>query len=219
MRINKNDTIANQPVLIVRKLLKHIAGRQWPDDSIFKLITDVLQVNKNSAIEILTTLKEEGYLEKVELGRRQVWVTTIKGNSLMMASAAKPIKRETADKLFSDFLKRVEQVNQEDYYLYKISTVIIFGSYLGQEDRLGDIDIAVEIIPKEQDTKKHSSLTHQRANEAKQNGRNFNNMVEELFWAREEVKRYLRSRSRSISLHETTDPILKQVEYKVIYEE
>lgn len=50
------------------------------------------------------------------------------------------------------------------------------------------------------------------------NGRNFSNFVEQLFWPQTEVLKYLKSRSRSISIHTTDDQILKKVDFKVIYE-
>ena len=43
---------------------------------------------------------------------------------------------------------RVFNVNSSKYYLYKVSNVIIFGSYLSKIDRINDIDVAVEILPK-----------------------------------------------------------------------
>ena len=46
----------------------------------------------------------------------------------------------------------------------------------------------------------------------------FSNFVEQLFWPQTEVLKYLKSHSRSISIHTTDDQILKQVDFKVIYE-
>ena len=66
--------------------------------------------------------------------------------------------------------------------------------------------------------KRHGKLTRDRAREERDKGRTFSSLIDELYWAQTEVKRFLKSRSRSISLHETDDPILEQVAYQVIYE-
>lgn len=115
-------------------------------------------------------------------------------------------------------MERVKEVNSNDYYLYQVKKVIVFGSYLSTKERLGDIDIAIELVPKEGEPKRYGKLTRERAREARDKGRTFSSFIDELYWARTEVKRFLKSRSRSISLHETDDPILEQVAYQVIYE-
>jgi predicted nucleotidyltransferase len=60
-----------------------------------------------------------------------------------MASAAKPISRASAEKKLAEFLDRVRKVKEDDYFLYKVEKVIVFGSYLGSADLLSDIDLAV----------------------------------------------------------------------------
>jgi predicted nucleotidyltransferase len=219
LRINSKDIIAGQPILKIRKLCRYIGGGTWEKEWLINLITEVVQVDLNTAKEIFDVLKEQGFIEQKKIGKQKLWINTIKGNSLAMASAAKPILRKTAEIKLRDFMDRVKQVNENDYYLFKVRKVILFGSYLGSSDKLGDIDIAIELVPKEQDPDKHIVLTQQRAQEAINQGRSFSTLLDQLFWARNEVRRFLKSRSRSISLHETNDPILKQVEFKVIYEE
>lgn len=95
----------------------------------------------------------------------------------------------------------------------------MFGSYLGDGERLGDIDIAIKITPKESDPDRLVKLVRARSSEARDNGRHFGNYTQELFWPQEEVLKFLKSRSRSISIHFTSDPVLKDAEYKVIFEE
>ena len=51
-----------------------------------------------------------------------------------------------------EFLKRVEEVNRDDFYPYRVSKLVLFGSYLNPEQMdLGDIDIAFELEPKIKD--------------------------------------------------------------------
>ena len=63
-----------------------------------------------------------------------------------------PINREKADRIMQEFLKRVEEVNRDDSYPYRVSKLVLFGSYLNPEQMdLGDIDIAFELEPKIKD--------------------------------------------------------------------
>ena len=50
------------------------------------------------------------------------------------------------------FLGRVERVNNDPYFLGKVTRVVLFGSMLKPEtERLSDIDLAVELASKEAD--------------------------------------------------------------------
>lgn len=71
--------------------------------------------------------------------------TTDAGRDLTRGSAAKRYKGGTATKALSEFIKRVELVNANPKYLYSVRHVAVFGSFLQWEDRLGDVDAAVDL--------------------------------------------------------------------------
>lgn len=48
-------------------------------------------------------------------------------------------------------MQRVEKINANDDYLHKVSKVMIFGSYLGTKEYLGDLDVAVQLKKKIKD--------------------------------------------------------------------
>ena len=113
---------------------------------------------------------------------------------------------------------RVFNVNSSKYYLYKVSNVIIFGSYLSKIDRINDIDVAVEILPKfEKDEQLKRNM--KRIEEVEVKGKYFSCFIDRLFYPEMEVFKFLKSGSRAISLHRSSDGILEQVEQKVIYQE
>jgi predicted nucleotidyltransferase len=41
----------------------------------------------------------------------------------------------------------MQAVNARDEYVYKIESVVLFGSMLTDMDRLGDVDLAIELQP------------------------------------------------------------------------
>jgi hypothetical protein len=70
---------------------------------------------------------------------------------------------------------------------------------------VGDIDLAALIVPKEKDHDKYVVLKRRRATELLDKGKTFRNVIEELFCAELEVRRYLKGRGRSIDLQDYQD--------------
>jgi hypothetical protein len=129
-----------------------------------------------------------------------------------------PFFRESAEKALVEFMDRVQEVNEDGRFLFRVRKVVLFGSFLIGSATLGDLDIAVELVPKEADAKKHSELILARANEAALNGKSFRNFIERLDFAAQEVRSFLKSRSRIIQLTDCQDGVLKIAEHRVIYE-
>jgi predicted nucleotidyltransferase len=101
----------------------------------------------------------------------------------------------------SQFLERVTQVNQNPYFLAKVTRVVLFGSMLKPEvERLSDVDVAVELTRKEPDFERAQEQNQQRAEELANHGRRFQNVLEwECCWYWEAF-RFLKGRSRVIAL-------------------
>lgn len=99
-----------------------------------------------------------------------------------MASAARPLKRKTADQAYTGFMDRVAQVNADPYYLYRATKVVLFGSYLTESETVNDIDLAIAIEPKEADDDRRGKQFDQRINEAVDKGVNFRNVAEYYGW-------------------------------------
>jgi predicted nucleotidyltransferase len=57
------------------------------------------------------------------------------------------IKRETAERILKEVVQKVKKFNSspESQFKYFVSKVLVFGSYLTQKVRLGDIDLAIQI--------------------------------------------------------------------------
>jgi len=215
MQININDEMFGLPVMKLREFFRRYTNN-WDIENIMYFF----DFDREKANTLMIQLEEEGYIEKGNKFRdEQLWRNSIKGNALALASAAKPILRITAERKINEFLVRVKEVNKNEYYLYKIKKVVLFGSYLSEAEKLGDIDLAIEIVPKETEPNKFQKLAHARSREAKHNGRHFSNYVEEVYWPQSEVLKFLKSRSRSISIHFVDEPVIKNSKHKVIFEE
>ena len=116
------------------------------------------------------------------------------GNALANATAARPISRRDACRRVEEFLARARSVNSDDSWLYRVGKVVIFGSYLNDQDRIGDIDLAIRL--------------ERRVRVAED-------------WAENEVKRYLRGGARCLSLHDwtTEEPWLEHAPHQVLLDD
>jgi predicted nucleotidyltransferase len=185
-------------------------------------VTKTFEVDEVVAGQIIQALLDEGYLLLDPDERyHERWLNTIKGNALANASAAKPVKRAVAEKHLLLFLKRVEHVNASNQYAYRVSKVVVFGSYLSDSSDLGDVDIAVELTAATSNSAELSRLLDSRRKVAIMEGRSFKSTFDEIIWPVQEVLLYLKSGSRIINLHRIEDDVLElpQTVQKVLYED
>ena len=210
MQIDKNQTIANFPILLIRKLLKDIGTFIIT----FDFVMEKLSISKRQALILLTELSKQGLIKNsTEKNKVIYWEITSKGNQLVLASTAKPISKNTADKSFNEFLERVVIVRDDNRFAFKVSEVILFGSYLNDQEFYGDIDLHVQLVPKESDERKHQEKCD---NIIKQSGKQFSTYLNKISWPANEVYSFIKGRSRVISLH-SGDPIINMVKTKVVY--
>ena len=221
MRINSADTIAGQPVLTIRQLFKKT---QYHGGTLSD-IANQLHVDQKAAREIFDTLCAEAYIEPTETPHyadedNTHWRTTLKGNSLALATARKPITRQTAERLLNEFLTRVKEINDCDDYVYYVKQVIIFGSYLSDSPNLGDIDLAIWVEFRYNDIQKRSENIRKRIELALQSGRTFKTFFAEFIWPYTEVIQLLKNRSPSISLHNLKDEgiLSTSIPSKILFE-
>jgi predicted nucleotidyltransferase len=118
-----------------------------------------------------------------------------------------------------DLLEWIERVNRGHHFLARVTRVIVFGSYLRPEvDRLGDVDVAVEMEPKEADRQRLRQLNYRRVAQAERSGHRFSTMLEREIWWRSKVFRFLKGGSRSINLHDyqAEKPLVDKVSHRIL---
>ena len=214
MRVNLNERIAGQPVAKVRELLKRGFGWSWESSYVVKR----LDVDRAGAKKVVAALRRRGYIRKTAStsSGEDLWDNTMKGNAFANATGAKPLLRTSADQRLTEFLARIDEVAKNQKFLYRVGTAILFGSYLTSKERINDIDLYLNLVPKEKDREKRDRLEQRRTEEAVRQGRTFNTFIDQISWPQTDVLKYLKARSRSISLH-TDDRILKYGKSKAIY--
>jgi predicted nucleotidyltransferase len=148
--------------------------------------------------ELAKALVAEGLIRKL---KNDAWTMCQAGMTFTAATAAKRLTRATADRALATFMERVVRVNSDPYFLGKVTRVALFGSMLNPNaDRPSDIDLAVEVVPKIADRDSHIEKNNERVQELMTLGHHFRHSIEYAACWQLEVFRYLKGRSRAISL-------------------
>jgi predicted nucleotidyltransferase len=172
VRIDPKAVIGGYPALMIRKLVRKLNNIQyWSAET----VQVILRNERSEAEAIVTTLVEAGLAVAAPIRVMDGWTTAQFARSFGSATAAKPITRQTADHALSQLLERVNQVNTDEWFLAKVTKVVVLGSYLRADvDRLSDLDIAVELQPKEANWDRLRELTLKRVEQLEMAGRRFN---------------------------------------------
>jgi predicted nucleotidyltransferase len=195
MRIDPKSTVAGHSALGLRQMLRKLRQQANWTAAEFEAATGVKSGQGRSLIR---RLRAEGLVEPAGSG---VWTVTQAGRTFAAATAGKRVTRSTAERALKEFLERVARVNADPYFLGKVVRVVLYGSLLHQEtDRPSDVDLAVEIAPKETDFERLTAQNYERVEHLRARGRRFRSVVEITGWWHWEVFGFLKGRSRVISL-------------------
>lgn len=191
MRIDPKGTIAGYPALLVRRALRQL-------DLYVEWDLGRLEAAVGEGRAFVKALATAGLVEPVGKG---LWSITQAGKTLSSATAARCVTRATAERALGEFLGRVDHVNGSAGFLGKVVAVVLFGSLLKPEaDRVSDVDLAVEIVPKEANPERARTTNERHVLQLESLGHRFRGFLDrQLFWYWE-VFRYLKGGSRVISL-------------------
>jgi predicted nucleotidyltransferase len=202
LRLDKNATIAGQPIKRVRELLRRMMGSaHWSD----REIADFFHIDDVKAHALIDEMAVRGFLQDSEQrpgDSRRFYECGPQGSRLASARLLKPITRQKADVIIARLLQRVERVNARPELLERVCEVRVFGSYLEERDDFGDIDVAVRTVRKEGSGKDWVRESLRRAD---MSGRTFSSYLDRLVYGHTEVMRLLKARSRYLSLHTMDD--------------
>lgn len=142
MRIERGQLIAGFPAIGIRNMFRRLYNVIHEDN-----IVELLGTSKVRAKLLLKELVQAGYLErKIDHLRRKYYSTTPLAMRLKNASAAAPVPRSKADQMLLDLRNRAEMVNLDPDYTWRVSKLVVFGSYLDKsKDKLGDVDVMVKL--------------------------------------------------------------------------
>ncbi len=198
MRISKGEIVAGCPALQVRRFLRRFNRKFFMRCAVER----VMQLKPEQAEEFIHEMVALKLIEPTEpFGNGAAFEVADRGLAFANATAARPIHRGTAERVLREFLDRVNAINASKEYAFSIRGAILFGSMLSNAERLGDVDVAIDLQPRISDPIHRHMLCERRRRLAEKQGRTFSSMVRRALWPRDEVLLQLKARSRSLSLH------------------
>ena len=216
MRISRDQLVAGYPALLVRKFLQSYRLAAFSAQA----IQEEWDLSSAAAEKFVREMVSLGFFEPVvalAAAKIPVYEISTQGQALANASAARPITRKTADRLLRGFMERVHDLNSRPEYLFRVGSVALFGSMLSDTDRLGDVDLAIELQSKATSEMEFRNWSVSRRSAARAQGRRFASTFEWAAWPTLEIYLYLKAGSRSLSLHEFRELAeLGEVRYQVL---
>ena len=203
------------PGLVLRRLLRRTMYDFWTRE----VVAHELKISLERASRLISALPEYAYVEPVPTERRGTWRNTTLGNAFANATAARPVQRRVAERLLSQFLNRVRRVNAHAAFLYRVTEVVVFGSYLSTKSKMGDVDLAIQLEPKPEFRDGWAERVLVHAAEAEARGRRFSRFADRLGWAEQETRMFLKGGSRSLSLHDLDHerPLFSEMPHQTVF--
>jgi hypothetical protein len=217
LQIKSADSLCGIPIRQIRGFFQRIVA--WHSDS-FNLphLREQLSLDEKSAAALASELVAQGYVEAQDGDGEYKFAD--KAGELVRASAASKVSRKTAEDALAGLLKRVEQYNLDPDKIFTIETVVVFGSFLGTKDKLGDLDVAVK---KRDRNLKDPDRAKTALAYAQQSGRRFSSFFLRLAWADMELPQILKAKKRTINI-QPWDIFLRmaaanpeRIPYKVVF--
>jgi hypothetical protein len=135
---------------------------------------DAFQVNAEQAAELLAQLVALGLIEPVSpkpYCQSRVLNSHPVAKPLPNASAAKPVFERQRKHFCSSSWSE---------------SAVLFGSMLSEAERLGDVDIAIELLPKVAEQAEFRKWCDRCRYAAREQGKSFRSSFDWIFWPREE---------------------------------
>lgn len=211
MKIDKKTLICGIPIIRIRDFVRRY---RTPGSFSLQTIMEYFKLTKPSGTCLLNELLNSGYAEQTKTNEYKV---SVKGNALAQVKFVSRMNKAKADNVSNEFMKRVEEINGDENYIYRDPKLYLFGSYLNPEaDDYGDIDIANELECKIND-ERFTEVSQRIVANAIAAGKVFSSIVEEVCYPTDLVLRNLKNRSPYISLHRMDDVETLSAPHKQIY--
>jgi hypothetical protein len=196
MRITREEVVAGHSALRVRGFLRRFERGFF----MLSAAEGFMQLKSRQAAEFINNLVALELIEPtMPFGNRVAFQVATRGHAFANATAAKPISRGTAERIVREFVDRVNAVNASKEYAFIVKSAVLFGSMLSCVDRLGDVDVAIDLRPRISDSARFGQQCDLRRHLAEERGRAFPTVIEWATWPQKEVVLQLKARSRSLT--------------------
>src|ERR1035438_10110380 len=151
MRIKKEEVVAGHSALRVRGFLRRFERGFF----MLSAAESFMQLKSRQAAEFISDMVALELIEPtMPFENKAAFQVATRGHAFANATSAKPIHRGTAERVLREFVDRVNAVNASKEYAFAVKSAVLFGSILSCVDRLGDVDVAIDLRPRISDSAK-----------------------------------------------------------------
>lgn len=192
MLLRRNETING----VEPKLARSIAQACSDGWQTLGQIARQVGCDKDQISSALPSLEEGGFV----MEREGLWTDTATGmNELTQARFGKSMTRNEADALLERTISRAREYNATEGYPYFIEELRVFGSYLTRAEELGDLDVWIVIDERPGFKVDRNWRSSYYGIDGSARPRN---IIDHLYLGKTELARFLKQRSRKLSLHD-----------------
>jgi hypothetical protein len=161
MQIDSKTTIAGVPIIKVRDPLRRSDACFTPRSSLNGSSSPRAQGRAGAVLNELTIDGRVVLSPDIDGNERYELATD--GHALAGATARQRVTRDTAQRALDGFLARVEKINANPLAEWGVRKLVLFGSFLDPNiERVGDVALAVEMVPLRQLTKEQFDAVMRR---------------------------------------------------------
>lgn len=139
------------------------------------------------------------------------------GRAFLEAGPVSGSSRDRADRLLDGLLARVVHVNDEERLAFRVRRVAVVGSYLVEGNRIGDLEVVVDLIPRGADLPAHRQLVHA----ARSRGQGESLLGDGTHWdawPEAEVMSYLRGGEKDLIFHRNWSDVTRHNRHSTVYD-
>ena len=145
MRVNASDKILGIEAKHLRKFFRGYTNGQFDAGSI-KYWPELKLTSEKKIMKFFEDMIKEGYINKKDFNGRDFYELERKAMALANAKFIKPISKEKATEVVKELLERVETLNTDKYYIVRVESIYVFGSYIDKDAKdCGDIDLIINL--------------------------------------------------------------------------
>ncbi|MGH7294303.1 MAG: hypothetical protein ACRELB_05195 [Polyangiaceae bacterium] len=214
VHLDPSAKIAGHPALPVRDFLRRHTNCRWHVDRLALL----LKVSPTRARAIVKELARLKYIGPDENRRPtdRYWHIRDQGLRFASARAGPLLRRESADRLLAEMVDRCQAANAREQFAYWVARLAVFGSYLSDKPALGDLDVVLDLEPKERGDAQAQRVIA-RWTSARAGGRRLRE-DDMYLWADTEVRRFVRGRTGYVQLCPRRDVQRLRIRTRVVFE-
>lgn len=210
MMLARGERMFGIPAVKLRDALRRVDRGCFAES----LLGEFLGLEADETEKLVSALLSEGWLADIP-HEGEVWYSvTSLGYRFCLARAMKPVSREKLSRLLEGVLKVCADVNAEGRLPHYVSSLHVFGSYLGKGEMLGDLDLAVELKGRGRMPVEHWKrwLLEFGARHATRGG-----FIDQLGCSEFGIKKRLKGRSPYVSVHDYSELLKLNAKSKRVF--